>query len=118
MTAFSYPDMIPGVEPPRRAPVSGGVVARELALARQRAAIEDLLDCAVLIVVDLLFILWPEAKVPFLDRDATLVLLLFANVLTVAGYVWSRMLPLWRARRIAMTWSAAERARFSMRTRA
>ncbi len=110
-----HPDLIPGVEPRRRSSVDGDSIARELARARHRAAVEDLLDCAVLIVIDLLFLLWPEAKIPFLDRDATLTLLLFANVLTVAGYVWTRALPGWKARRIAMTWSAAERARFSAR---
>ncbi|HEY0590477.1 MAG TPA: hypothetical protein VGF40_01810 [Thermoanaerobaculia bacterium] len=115
--ATVHPDLLPGVEPPRRPSVDGDTVARELARARQRAAVEDLLDCAVLIVVDLLFLLWPNAQVPFLDRDATLTLLLLANVVTVAGYVWTRALPVWKARRIAMTWSAAERARFSARQR-
>lgn len=112
-----YPDLIPGVQPPRRPPVDRDALEREMARHRRRAAVEDLLDCAVLIVVDLLFLLWPEAKVPFLDRDATLALLLFANVLTVAGYVRSRILPVWKARRIAATWSAAEQARFSVRGR-
>jgi hypothetical protein len=111
----TYLDLIPGVEPPRRPPVDGRSLARELEAARRRASVEDLLDCAVLIVVNLVFLLWSEAKVPFLDRDATLVLLLLVNLATVAGYVRSRVIPGWRARRIATTWSAAERARFQRR---
>jgi hypothetical protein len=108
-------DLIPGVEGPRVPRVDARQLAAEHARARRRAAVEDLLDCAVLIVVNLVFLLWSEAKVPFLDRDATLILLLLANLLTVAGYARARILPLWKARRIAATWSAAERARFSAR---
>lgn len=113
--ATVHPDLIPGVEPPRRAPVDGGTIARELQRVRHRAAVEDLLDCAVLIVIDLIFLLWPGARIPFLDRDATLALLLLANLVTIAGYVWTRAVPRWRARRIAMTWSAVERTRFRAR---
>lgn len=106
-------DLIPGVEGPRARHVDARQLAAEHARARRRVAVEDLLDCAMLIVVNLVFLLWSEAKVPFLDRDTTLILLLGVNLLTVAGYIRARIVPLWKARRIAATWSPAERARFS-----
>jgi hypothetical protein len=115
--SMSDSDLIPGVEGPRATHVDARQLAAEHARARRRAAVEDLLDCAMLIVVNLIFLLWSEARVPFLSRDTTLLLLLAANLLTVAGYVRARILPLWKARRIAATWSPAERARFSTRTR-
>ena len=48
----------------------------------------------------------------YADRRESLLLLLLANLALVA-YVWlSRSIPRWRARRLASTWSPAERSRF------
>lgn len=110
-------DLIPGVEGPRHAAVNARQLEMERQRARRRESIEELLDCAVLIVVNLVFLLWSEAKVPFLDRDTTLVLLLLANLFTIGSYVRTRVLPRWQARRIAATWSAAERERFAAHAR-
>ncbi len=110
---YAESELIPGVQGPRAVGVEARQLAAERSRARHRASVEDLLDCAVLIVVNLVFLLWSEAKVPFLNRDVTLALLLLANLFTVAGYVRTRVLPVWKARRISLTWSVAERERFS-----
>ena len=110
-------NLIPGVDGPPHAAVNARQLEMDRQRARRRESIEDLLDCAVLIVVNLVFLLWSEAKVPFLDRDTTMVLLMLANLFTIGSYVRTRILPRWKARRIAATWSAAERERFAAHAR-
>ncbi|HEU5162526.1 MAG TPA: hypothetical protein VFV54_05235 [Thermoanaerobaculia bacterium] len=110
-------NLIPGVEGPRHSAVNARQLEIERQRARRRESVEELLDCAVLIVVNLVFLLWSEAKVPFLDRDTTMIVLLLANLFTIGSYVRSRVLPRWKARRIAATWSAAERERFAAHAR-
>ncbi|HVR41902.1 MAG TPA: hypothetical protein VMS56_00540 [Thermoanaerobaculia bacterium] len=107
------PELLPGVEGPRRRPaVEAADLRFDIESMRRRHAVEDLLDCALIVVIDLVFLLWAEARLPLLDRDGTLVILLAANALIVAGYVKTRLIPRWRARRIAATWSVEERSRF------
>jgi hypothetical protein len=90
---------------------SRGVVAK----ARRRAAVRDVLDLLLLICVDWLFLRWPDAHVPALDRANSLFVLLALNAMLLA-YVWlARALPRWTARRVASTWCLAERARFFRR---
>ncbi|HSN68005.1 MAG TPA: hypothetical protein VLV48_02090 [Thermoanaerobaculia bacterium] len=110
-------NLIPGVKGPRRSAVNARQLEAERQRARRRESVEELLDCAVLIVVNLVFLLWSEAKVPFLDRDTTMVLLLLANLFAIVSYFRSRVFPRWKARRIAATWSAAERERFTAHAR-
>ena len=103
--------ILPGVSdrtiPPRVVFHSRGVIAR----ARRRAAMRDVIDLVLLGFVDALFVQWPGAHVPSLDRDASLLLLAAVN-LAVLSTVWlTRAVPRWRARRVATTWCPAERRR-------
>ena len=80
--------------------------------ARRRATLHDFFDLTLLVAVDALFIRWSHAHIPLLDRAETMLVLVIANLALIV-YVWSvRKLPLWRARRLAATWSPAERDRF------
>src|SRR5258708_29459309 len=104
--------LLPGVSdagaPPPVITDSRVVVAR----ARRRAIIRDVIDLLLLVCVDGLFLRWPLAHVPFLDRYDSLLVLLGLNSMLV-GYVWlARALPRWTARRVATTWSLPERALF------
>ena len=111
-------DLLPGVVPPSRAAFDAAEVRKTVEQARQRAAIEDLLDFVVLIVINLTFLLWPNAHIPMLGRDGTTFVLLLANFAAVWSYTKTRIVPRIQARRIAGSWSAAERARFRTRARA
>ena len=80
--------------------------------ARRRAAIRDTFDLLLLAAVDGLFLRWPHAHVPSLDREQTALIIAAANALLIT-YMWSaRALPRWRARRVASTWSMTEQNRF------
>jgi len=105
-------DLLPGVSetasPPEVFVQSRSIVAS----ARRRAALRDTFDLLLLGGVDALFIRWPHAHLPAFDRDHTALVVAAANALVIT-YMWSaRALPRWRARRVAMTWSPAERRRF------
>ncbi|MFN2442772.1 MAG: hypothetical protein ABR517_08820 [Thermoanaerobaculia bacterium] len=106
-----YEDLLPGVEGPPLNGFRAEEIRQELRTARNRAAVEDLLDCAVLIVVNLTFLLWPNAQIPFLGRDATLFVLLAVNAFTVVSYVRHRLYPRWKASRISRSWSEGEKKR-------
>jgi hypothetical protein len=85
---------------------------RVVAGARRRAIVRDVVDLLLLVCVDGLFLRWPLAHVPFLDRHDSLLVLLGLNAMLL-GYVWlARAVPRWTARRVATTWCLAERARF------
>jgi hypothetical protein len=104
--------LLPGVldagAPPPVIIDSRSVVAR----ARLRAIVRDVIDLLLLVCVDGLFLRWPLAHVPLLDRHDSLMVLVALNALLL-GYVWlMRSMPRWTARRVATTWSLAERARF------
>jgi len=106
------PHLLPGVslDVPQRDVVfqSSRVIRR----ARLLAALRDGLDLLLLAAVDWLFIRWPSARVPFLTRAETLLLLVGINGVLVS-YLWiARAFPRWRARRVAATWCAPERERF------
>jgi len=104
--------LLPGVSdagvPPPVIIDSRAVVAR----ARRRAIVRDVIDLSLLVSVDGLFLRWPAAHVPFLDRHDSLLVLLGLNAMLVS-YVWLvRAVPRWAARRVATTWRVSERARF------
>lgn len=115
MPAPARSSLLPGImeqtTPPRVVFESRRVVMS----ARRRAAFRDVLDLLLLATVDALFMQWPHAHVPLLDREQSVVLLLIANIVCVAWMAWARSLPRWRARRVASTWCAAERNRFFTR---
>jgi hypothetical protein len=61
---------------------------------------------------DYLFVRWPESRMPFLDRGASLAALRGMNF-AIVGHLWlTRALPKWWARRIAATWCRSEREKF------
>lgn len=86
--------------------------AADIEQARRRAAIRDLIDIGVLIAVDVFFLSWPAARIPFLTRDHSLWVLVLLHVLVVASWLRTRWYARWRARRVASTWSEAERRQF------
>ena len=103
--------LLPGVRdagtPPAVVIDSRAVIVR----ARRRAAVRDVLDLVLLLCVDGLFLGWPRAHVPMLGRYDSLLALLALNAAMVVFMWLSRAVPRWRARRVAETWCASERAR-------
>lgn len=110
-------DLLPGVAddgcPPAVVIDSRRIVVR----ARRRAAACDAAQIALLAGLDLLFVRWPYAHVPFVQRDASVMVVAALNAAVVTYAVIVRMFPRWSARRIATTWCLAERARFFAESR-
>ena len=79
--------------------------------ARRRAAFRDVVDLLILGFVDALFVQWPDAHVPALGRQSSLLVLAVVNVLMFATMWLTRAVPRWKAKRVAATWTAAERRR-------
>lgn len=105
-------ERIPGAGGPETAPRNVRVDANKvIRSARLRADLSDLLDLSILLGINLMFMLWETAHVPFLSRDASMAILLSANALYVADWLATRYVPQWRARRVASTWSRDERTR-------
>lgn len=88
--------------------------ASEIRRARLRQDVSDLSDLALLIGVNLLFLFWESAQIPFLGRDLSMMLLLGLNAFYVGSWIVARVVPLLRARRIATSWSESERARLRL----
>jgi hypothetical protein len=105
-------DLLPGVSPDGTDPNIVFESRPVIRSARRRASLRDFFDLLLLAGVDALFIRWSHAHIPLLDRAESLLVLAIANLALIV-YVWSvRTLPRWRARRLAATWSDAERHRF------
>ena len=103
--------LLPGVTVAQTAPAVVFQSRKVLASARRRAALRDIFDLFLLVCVDGLFLRWPRAHVPGLDRIDSLFLLAAVNAALI-GYIWlARAFPRWRARRVAATWCVAERSR-------
>jgi len=103
--------LLPGVAdmpiPPTVVFQSRNVITR----ARRRAALRDGFDLLLLASVDALFVQWPGAHVPAMDRESSLLMLAAMN-LAMVGAIWlARAVPRWRARRVSATWCPAERTR-------
>lgn len=85
---------------------------RAIRNARRRVWVRDGLQMSLLLAVDYLFVHWPESRMPFLDRSASLAFLRGVNA-AIVGHLWlSRALPKWYAKRIAATWCRTEREKF------
>lgn len=105
-------DLLPGVStsscPPRVVCDAHEAIKR----ARRRAWIRDGVQLSLLLAVDYLFVHWPESRMPFADRHASLTFLRGTN-LAIFAHLWLvRAVPKWSARRIAATWSRPEREKF------
>jgi hypothetical protein len=111
-------ELLPGVGGPHSTPPRQvHNPANHIRKARHRAAIRDLVDIMVLIAVDIFFLSWPAARIPYLTRDGSLVVLLFLHVVVVVSWLRTRWYSRWRAERIAGTWDDSERRRFAAKQR-
>lgn len=106
------PLLLPGVADAECPPIVVCDTRIAITQARRRAALHDALHTVLLASVDALFLHFPSTHVPLLDRHDSLLVLGAVNGAMIA-YLWlARVLPRWTARRIATTWSAAERNRY------
>ncbi|MGN6185648.1 MAG: hypothetical protein ACTHQM_18570 [Thermoanaerobaculia bacterium] len=108
-------DLLPGVNEdscPPRVLCDAHLAIRK---ARRRALMKDIGALALLAGVDWLFLRWPEARVPFLGRADSVMVLRGVNAIAVADLWLSRALPKWSAMRIASTWCRSEREKFQKR---
>ena len=107
------PELLPGVTddscPPRVVCDAKAAIRK----ARRRAIVRDAVLVVLVAAIDYLFIYWPEARLPFLDRLSSLTVIRWVNVLLVADLWLMRSLPKWWAKRISETWCRAERERFT-----
>lgn len=69
----------------------------------------DAIDILFLVGLDAFFFLWPAARIPTMSRGASAVLLIVVHALVITHMITSRIFPKWRARKIASTWSEAEK---------
>lgn len=104
--------LLPGVSttscPPRVVCDAHAAIRR----ARRRVWAREGVQLALLLLVDWLFVHWPEARMPFADRETSLAFLRGANVVILAQLWLTRAMPKWTARRISATWCRSEREKF------
>ena len=104
-------NFLPGVTAGGSEPMVVFDSRRVVVRARRMAIARDVAQVVLLACVDWLFQNWPSTHIPLLSRNDSLMLLGIVNLVTIA-HVWAtRALPRWRARRIAVTWSASEQRR-------
>ena len=112
---MSRDPLLPGVTTSAVPPIATCDTRVEIERARRRALTRDFFQIALLVAVDTLFVRWPYAHIPMLERETSLALLRSLNV-AVGAHLWlERALPRWSARRIASTWCTRERRRFQDR---
>ena len=110
-------DLLPGVSDAECPPVA--VIDSRVAVhrARRKAALHDALQLLLIGAVDYLVFRHPTAHVPSLGRHDSLLLLGAMNGAMLSWLWLARVVPCWKARRIAATWSRAEQSRFSAKLR-
>jgi hypothetical protein len=107
-------DLIPGVYGPEACSPERRTDARApVEAARRKVNRRDALDLSLLLSVDLLFASWESARVPFLDRGDTIVILIAVHLMVFGSIIAARLLPAWKARRVSSTWKPAEQLRFA-----
>lgn len=105
-------ELLPGVSTTSCPPRVVCDAHAEIRRARQRVWMRDGLQLALLLVVDWFFVQWPDSRLPFAERAASLSFLRVANV-AILGHLWlTHAVPKWNARRISATWSRREREKF------
>jgi hypothetical protein len=106
-------DLLPGVSDAECPPIA--VIESRVAIhrARRKAALHDFLQLLFVGAVDYLVLRFPAAHVPYLGRHGSLVVVGLLNAAMLGWLFLARLMPYWRARRIAATWSSSERSRFS-----
>jgi hypothetical protein len=105
-------ELLPGVSQDSCPPIVTCDAHDAIRKARRRALIRQAGQLAILVAVDWMFLRWPEARLPFLDRGDSMMVLRVANALAIAELWLTRALPKWTARRIASTWCRSEREKF------
>ena len=105
--------LLPGVSTEVPPPVVVFASKNVIRRARRRALARDAFDLLLLFSVDALFVQWPYARVPLLNRHGSLELLVGVNLVLIL-YLWAvRVTPRWRARRLSGTWSEEEQSRLT-----
>lgn len=104
--------LLPGVTTSAVPPAVVCDTRSEIARARRRAIARDVLQIALLVGVDTLFVQWPLAHIPGLERESSLAIVRMLNMALIAHLWLERALPRWTARRIASTWCRREQRRF------
>lgn len=114
MKAKPPTDLLPGAAGPDVvAPRAVFKPAPVVQNARRTRFFRDAIDLLFLAVLDLFFFLWPAAHIPAMSRGASAVVLIIVHALVFTHIITSRIFPKWRARKIASTWSEAERSKKS-----
>ena len=109
---MSRKHLLPGVTTPDCPPSVVCDSRASIRSARFRAAARDVAQVIFLIGVDYLFVRWPSAHLPFANREHSVTIVAAVNAMSITWLLLSRLMPRWRARRIAATWSVSERRRF------
>lgn len=116
MSSPSTSELLPGTAGPDATPPVAVYNGRaEIERAQRSKKFRDLFDGIMLLALDYLFLVWPSAHVPYLDRGQSMTLLAAMHVVLIGYWILSRELPPWRARRIAATWAPEERLRLTRR---
>ena len=108
-------ELLPGVTAAACPPAVVCNAHKEIRSARRRAFARDALQLILLAAVDVLFIRWPESRLPTLTRIESLAFLQAANAAIVAHVWMSRAMPKWWARKVASTWCRSEQEKFERR---
>ncbi len=112
----STDDLLPGVTDLRSRPSRASVNSvREVRQARRQVITRESIDALLILAVDIFFIQWQQARLPFVSRETSTLLLLAVNVMLASYWVALHYAPTWKAKRIAATWSRDEQKRFQIR---
>jgi hypothetical protein len=114
---MSREPLLPGVTTSAVPPVVVCDTRAAIAKARRRALARDIVQVVLLIVVDTLFLHWPNTHIPGVARAGSLELVALLNAAVIVQFWLSRTLPRWTARRIASTWCRNEQEKFGVRQR-
>lgn len=114
-SAMPKDPLLPGVTTASCPPTVICDAHRAIRNARRRALARDVMQLVLLGAVDVLFIRWPESRIPMLGRVESMAFLQAANVALLAHVWMSRKMPAWWARRVAATWSRSEQEKFQRR---
>ena len=107
-------ELLPGVSPERSRPAVRCNSRSILTRARRTAIVRECIQAVLIIAIDVLFVVFPNTHVPLMTRGQSMNLLLLFHAVIGAQVLLCRMIPVWRARRIASSWSADERRRLSL----
>jgi hypothetical protein len=105
--------LLPGVVTTACPPRVACDAHRAIRAAKRRAVMRDVMQLVLVAAVNVLFVHWPDARLPMLDRAESLLVLAAVNAMVLAHLWLTRLVPRWSARRIASTWCRNERERFS-----